>query len=95
MDYWLFFVGFLQIVCTIVVALCSYLALNWGHIKVLLGLDARLSEVEGRVNREIKIRASEASRVNKNWTQEALNQLQEKKTPELDLAAWRNSKYKV
>jgi len=87
---------FLPILCGLGSGVCSYLLLNWTHIKILLSLEARLSEVEGRVNREIKIRAGLTSQQNRKWDQEALDQIQsQKKEPELNLSTWRNQKYKV
>lgn len=89
------YVVLLQVVCTIVIAACSYLLLNWVHLRVLLQLEARVSEVEGRVNREIKIRASDASRASRNWEKDLLAKMQtEGSTPKLTLENWRANKFK-
>lgn len=88
------FVALLQIVCSIGAAVCSYLLLNWVQVRLLLQLDARLSEVEGRVNREIKIRASDASRQSKNWEKELIQRAAEETKPqESSLDLWRRQKF--
>jgi hypothetical protein len=94
-DLWTFLGVFLQIFCGIVGGVCSYLLLNWVHLRVLLGVDYRLSDLEGRVTREVKIRASDASRNSRNWEKELLDKIQvsPEKTP-LTLENWRQNKFK-
>lgn len=41
--------------------LCSYLVINWAYRRIQLDHEYRLSDLEGRVNREVKIRAQQAS----------------------------------
>lgn len=96
MIYWDFLGVLLQIVCGMVGGVCSYLLTNWVQIRLSLGLDYRLSDLEGKVNREVKIRASEASRRNQHWDKELIEKIQmEKPQPNLDLKTWREQKFKV
>lgn len=96
MEYWGFFAVLLQMVCGFIGGLCSYLLLNWVHTRVLLGLEYRLSDVEGRLTREVKIRASEMSRKAKNLEADALEELQrENVSPKLTLQNWTNQKFKA
>lgn len=96
MNSWLFFDVFLPSFCGIVAAASLYLLLNWVHARVLVSLNYRLEDLEGRVLREVKIRASEKSREGKNWDKDLLDKLQtEKPEPPLTMESWRNKKYKV
>lgn len=93
---WGFFDVFLAIFCGILGGLSSYLLTNWVHLRVSLGLDYRLSDLEARVNREVKVRASEASRSNKHFERDLLEKMQmEKPAPQLSLQSWREAKFKV
>lgn len=66
-----------------------YLAIHWGHIKFQLGLDYRLSDLEGRVSREVKIRAADTHRDKKTIDQDLLEQIRASKEEAPDnLASW-------
>lgn len=69
---------------------------RWDSRRFQLDLDYRLSDLEGRVNREVKIRANEASRKDRSIEKELLSQIEQtKSTPKMDLQSWTNAKYKV
>jgi hypothetical protein len=94
-DLWTFSGILLHIFCGILGGACSYLLLNWVHLRVLLGIDYRVSDLEGRVNREVKIRASEASRTSRNWEKELIDKMAETpEKPKLTLENWRQNKFK-
>lgn len=83
MEFSHFFVFLLQIVCGIVGGLCSYLVLNWVYRRMTLDHEYRLSDLEGRVNREVKIRAQQASVKSRNLEQDFLTQMKEQPIPEI------------
>ena len=96
MENWQLFGILLQIVCGIVGGFFSFLLLNWGLARVCLDLRYRLTDLEGKVLREVKIRASEMSRSGKNVERELLKEIAEQnqnQKPALTLESWRASKF--
>ena len=87
----------LQIICSFAGGVVAYVLLNWAMTRFQLGLEYRLSDLEGRVNREVKIRASEASRGKKGTDQELLDQIKAETVPQGSgmptLFDWTRSKY--
>lgn len=74
----------------------SLLLFRWDSRRFQLDLDYRLSDLEGRVNREVKIRANEASRKDRNIEKDLLEQIENAKSqPKMDLQSWTNERYKV
>jgi hypothetical protein len=96
MFLWDFFGILLQIGCGVVGGLSSFLLLNWGIYRFQLGLHHRLTEAEGRIERETKIRASEQSRRGRNVEKDLLDQIQngiQTPPPALTLENWKKTKY--
>lgn len=86
---------FLAFVCGIAGGGLSYLVFHWGHIRFQLGLDYRLSDLEGRVSREVKIRAAEAHQKKVNIDKELLEVIKEAKPQqELTMQSWRDNAFK-
>ena len=72
-----------------------YLAFHWDHIRFQLRLDYRLSDLEGRVSREVKIRAAETHLKRKNLDEELLNAIKTQEKPkELTLSDWTKNAFK-
>jgi len=68
----------------------SYLIIHWAHIRFQRQLEYRVEDLEGRVIREVKIRASEASRKTGSIEKDLLEKINEEKKPEeLTLDSWR------
>lgn len=94
MENWVFFSILLPIVCSMAVTVCLFLLLNWSVLRVYLGMEYRLSDLEGKVIRETKIRASDMSRSSKNLDRELLERIsQENQKPKMTLENWRQSKF--
>lgn len=68
----------------------SYLIIHWSHIRFQRQLEYRVEDLEGRVIREVKIRASEASRKTGSIEKKLLEEINEQKPVEqLTLESWR------
>lgn len=73
----------------------GYLFFYWSHLRHSLGLEYRLSDLEGRVTREVKIRAAESHQKRKNADLDLLEQIKEQPAkPELNLSSWIQNAYK-
>lgn len=94
MENWAFFALILPIICGFVSGACSFLLLNWGLMRVYLGIEYRLTDLEGKVIRETKIRASEMSRSGKNADRDLIEKIAEQnQKPEMTVEGWRQSKF--
>lgn len=96
MENWSLFGVLLQIICGFAGGSIGFLLLNWGLLRVYLGLEYRLSDLEGKVIRETKIRASEMSRSGKSVDREILKEIAEQAGTQktgLTLENWRKSKF--
>lgn len=83
-------VFFMAILCGFMGGVLSYIAIHWGHIRFQLGLDYRLSDLEGRLAREVKIRASTDTQKKASTDRDLLEAI--KNAPqkeELTMANWR------
>ena len=92
-------VVFVAIFCGFVGGGLFHAVFNWGLYRMALGFEYRLTDLEGRVTRETKIRASTASRTKKEAEQELLQESlnlvsgQNPATP--SLAEWTKQKFKA
>lgn len=80
----------LALFCGFAGGVLAYVAIHWGHIRFQLGLDYRLSDLEGRVAREVKVRAANEHLAKKNTDKDLLEQI--KNAPpkeELTMKNWR------
>lgn len=70
---------------------------RWDLRRVSLGLEYRLTDLEGRVNREVKLRAAEASHKSRTSDRDLLEQIEAaKKTPAApSLQEWTASRFKT
>lgn len=85
-------VGFIS---GIVGGCCIYLLVHWSHVRFQLGLDYRLSDLEGRVTREVKIRGLAAADKSKNWEKDFMEKIKVEKPEEtLTLESWKAKAYK-
>lgn len=72
-----------------------YLAIHWGHVRFFRMLEYRLEDLETRVIREVKIRASEASRKGTKIEQQLLEDIKQAPPPEeLSMKTWREKGFK-
>ena len=93
MESWLFAI-FLGGLCGFLGGLCCYLVFHWGHLRFQLALEYRLNDLEGRVNRETKIRASEASKKSRNADAELLEQIKDQPVKQpFNLDTWRQKAF--
>lgn len=84
-----FYAVFLGFLGGIVGGGCFYLVVHWGHIRFQLGLEYRLSDLEGRVSREVKIRAAETHSKKKSIEETLLEKISnEAPEPELNMKSW-------
>lgn len=91
-----FYAVIVPFLCGISGVALSLLLFRWDSRRFQLDLDYRLSDLEGRVNREVKIRANEASRKDRSIEKELLAQIESQTPkPKMDLQSWTNDKYKV
>jgi len=71
-----------------------YVLFHWGHTRFQLGLDYRLSDLEGRVSREVKIRAGTDTQSKKKFEQDLLEKIQTVPAePEITLKSWRDKAF--
>jgi len=86
---WAFYALFLPFVFGIVGGLASYLLIHWSHIRFQRQLEYRIEDLEGRVVREVKIRAATEHVRKKNVDADLLERVNlEKKEPEVDMRSW-------
>ena len=91
---WPFFAVILAFFCGLAGGCSSYLIIHWGHIRFQRQLEYRVEDLEGRVIREVKIRASEASRKTGSIEKDLLAKINEEKPEEqLTLANWKQKGY--
>lgn len=84
-----FFAGLLAFLAGIVGGGCLYLVVHWGHTRFQLGLEYRLSDLEGRVSREVKIRAADTHTKKKSIEETLLEKISnEPVEPPLNLKSW-------
>lgn len=101
MEWW-FFALFVPFLGGFAGGALSTLLIRWTLHRAALDLDYRLSDLEGRVNREVKIRAGVQTANKKKFEEEILEKIsQESKAqnqtgvgPSPNLASWIQSKYR-
>lgn len=85
----LIYAFFLPFVWGVVGGGLAYVAVHWGHLRFQLGLDYRLSDLEGRVSREVKIRAADTHQNKKAADTDLLDQIKASKTEQpMTLDVW-------
>ena len=91
----LFFDVFLSFLGGIAGGCGCYVALHWSHMRFQLGLDYRLSDLEGRVGREVKIRAAETHVRKRAKEEDLFAEIHEQaKQPTVTLESWKQSAFK-
>jgi len=86
---WSFYALLLPFVSGIVGGLVSYLLIHWSHIRFQRQLEYRIEDLEGRVVREVKIRAGQEHVRKKNVDADLLERINlEKKEPEVSMSNW-------
>lgn len=67
-----------------------YLGINWSHIRFELALEGRVTDVEARLQREVKIARMEKFQDKKRGDSQLLEEVKNLKAePELNLKTWR------
>lgn len=80
---------FVAFICGNLGGIAAYIVLNWTQTRVMLGLEYRLSDLEGRVSREVKIRAMTEHKGKQKIEEELLQKIGEQaETPKLTLSSW-------
>lgn len=80
----------LAIVCGFVGGILAYIGIHWGHVRFQLGLDYRLSDLEGRLQREVKIRAANENQKKITTDRDLLEAIKNApKKEELTMENWR------
>ena len=91
------YVILLSFVCGVIGGLGVYLVLHWVHMRFQLALEYRLTDLEGRLSREQKIRAVGVHNSKKASDREFLEKVQEEaknQAPALSLESWRMAGFK-
>jgi len=84
---------------SLVAGACGAMLLNWGYRRSALELEYRLSDLEARLNREVKIRAATESHTSPNrgkdlkeWASGQGDVSSPQALPAMDFKSWRKQK---
>ncbi len=93
----LYYVIFLSFASGMLGGLGVYLGIHFVHLRFQLGLEYRLTDLEGRVSREQKIRAVGVHNDKKKSDRELLERIQEEASqqkPTLTLESWKTAGFR-